>query len=267
MRSVTKDREATKTRRKKTSLRQRTQAPSEATTQRAQSLDRSKPAKKGRMRAAPGAVSTQDLYTGMSGQFFAMSKFLWRGYNVAVPAIDVGEDVFVVEATTEKGRGMLRRVQVKTAGRGKIENGNKIVQFNLSRIQLNTAPSHGELYYMFITRWDDMNPAIDWRFVLISRVQLNDIRAQMTASGGPGRRPKEDGESQDQITIRVKFSEQDALAWGQSLKDYMDRWSAEWDIGSPMQGLIANSNAIKQPSAPAPIEQSPAPNADLETKQ
>ena len=46
--------------------------------------------------AQHASASTQDLYTGMSGQFAAMSEFLWRGYNVAIPAVDVGEDIFVV---------------------------------------------------------------------------------------------------------------------------------------------------------------------------
>lgn len=222
--------------------------------------------KKSRKRAAPGATSTQDLYTGMSGQFFAMSKFLWRGYNVAVPAIDVGEDVFVVEATTDANRGMLRRVQVKTAGIGTIQNGKKVVQFNLSRAQLNTFPSHGELYYMFITRWDDMNPAMDWRFILISRAELNEIRIKRSMSHKRGRKPKDDDKSQDQITMKIEFSEQDAQAWGQSLRNYLDRWSSEWDIGSPMQRFVTDRIAIKQLLAPQPIAQSPVPNADLETK-
>ena len=91
-----------------------------------------------------GATSTQDLYTGMSGQFSAMSEFLWRGYNVAIPAVDVGEDIFVVEA----GNGQLRRVQVKTAATGTVRSGVKSVQFNLSRSQLNLPLGGSELYYM-----------------------------------------------------------------------------------------------------------------------
>ncbi len=40
-----------------------------------------------------------------------MSEFLLRGWNVAIPEIDIGDDIFVVEDV----RGTLRRVQVKTA--------------------------------------------------------------------------------------------------------------------------------------------------------
>ncbi len=233
----------------------------------AQSREIMKTSKKAR-RAAPGATSTQDLYTGMSGQFFAMSKFLWRGYNVAIPAIDVGEDVFVVEATTDANRGMLRRVQVKTAGIGTIKNGKKFVQFNLSRAQLNTFPSHGELYYMFITRWDDMNPSMDLRFILISRAELNEIRTKRpTNPKKPGRKPKDDDKSQDQMTMKIEFSEHDAQAWGQSFQNYLDRWSSDWEIGSPMERLATNRIPIMQLLAPQPIAQVHAPTADLETKQ
>ena len=95
-----------------------------------------------RRRAKPGAASTQDLYTGMSGQFVAMSEFLWRGYNVAVPAVDAGEDIFVVEAEEE----VLRRVQVKTAGAGTVKGRAKSVRFTLSRTQLNLAMGGSELF-------------------------------------------------------------------------------------------------------------------------
>jgi len=87
---------------------------------------------------------TEDLYTGMSGQFAAMSEFLWRGYNVAIPAVDVGEDIFVVEAAN----GVLRRVQVKTAGTRGHGNGTKRVQFALSRAQLNMEPGASDLFFM-----------------------------------------------------------------------------------------------------------------------
>lgn len=40
-----------------------------------------------------------------------MSEFLWRGYNVAIPEVDRGDDIFVVHDDD----GTLHRVQVKTA--------------------------------------------------------------------------------------------------------------------------------------------------------
>ncbi|MFN9688681.1 MAG: hypothetical protein ACK57X_07415 [Bacteroidota bacterium] len=40
-----------------------------------------------------------------------MSEFLTRGWNVAIPEVDVGDDIFVVQ----DDNGTLRRVQVKTS--------------------------------------------------------------------------------------------------------------------------------------------------------
>jgi hypothetical protein len=53
----------------------------------------------------------QNLYVGRAGQMAVMAELLWRGWNVALPEVDVGEDVFVVKDES----GELWRVQVKTA--------------------------------------------------------------------------------------------------------------------------------------------------------
>src|SRR4051794_38172880 len=57
------------------------------------------------------SMSHKDLFFGRGGEMVVMSEFLLRGYNVAVPEIDVGDDIYVVEDQN----GNLRRVQVKSA--------------------------------------------------------------------------------------------------------------------------------------------------------
>lgn len=52
-----------------------------------------------------------NLYLGKAGQLVVMSNFLLRGWNVATPEVDVGDDIFVVEDK----KGIFYRVQVKTA--------------------------------------------------------------------------------------------------------------------------------------------------------
>ena len=49
------------------------------------------------------------LYLGKAGHLTVMSEFLLRGWNVAIPEIDIGDDIFVVQDES----GTLRRVQVK----------------------------------------------------------------------------------------------------------------------------------------------------------
>ena len=51
------------------------------------------------------------LYLGKAGHLTVMSEFLLRGWNVAIPEIDIGDDIFVVQDES----GTLRRVQVKTS--------------------------------------------------------------------------------------------------------------------------------------------------------
>jgi hypothetical protein len=51
------------------------------------------------------------LYLGKAGHLTVMSEFLTCGWNVAIPEVDVGDDIFVVQ----DDNGTLRRVQVKTS--------------------------------------------------------------------------------------------------------------------------------------------------------
>src|SRR5438105_354991 len=49
-------------------------------------------------------------HIGKAGELAVRSEFLLHGYTVAVPDVDVGDDLFVVE----DGEGNVWRVQVKT---------------------------------------------------------------------------------------------------------------------------------------------------------
>jgi hypothetical protein len=66
----------------------------------------------------PGAASAEDAETrsrraffGRSGHLAVMSEFLHRRINVAIPEVDVGDDVFVVKGSDDT----VTRVQVKAA--------------------------------------------------------------------------------------------------------------------------------------------------------
>ena len=88
----------------------------------------------------------QNLYVGRSGQMAVMAELLWRGWNVALPEVDVGDDVFVVKDET----GDLSRVQVKTANARPDPNGYS-AQFSVSLKQLRT-PRTPDLVYVFAVR-------------------------------------------------------------------------------------------------------------------
>jgi len=75
-----------------------------------------------------------------------MSEFLTRGWNVATPEVDIGDDIFVVQ----DDNGTLRRVQVKTATSTHRKNSYS-GQFNVPIKQLRNT-SNVLVHYVFIVR-------------------------------------------------------------------------------------------------------------------
>lgn len=153
-------------------------------------------------------------HLGMAGHYAAMSEFLYRGYNVAIPAVDIGDDAYVVEDQL----GTMWRLQVKTSD-GPQE---RIGTYQLSRQQLRDIKKN-ELFFMFIDRWQER-----WRFILIARSQLAEIRDAFEASdraGKRGRRPATDADAKtDALALKIEWSDGDAKGWGVSFARYLDRW-------------------------------------------
>lgn len=94
-------------------------------------------------------------HLGMAGHYAALSEFLYRGYNVAVPAVDIGDDAYVVEDQV----GAMWRLQVKTTDRPE----ERVATYLLSRRQLRDLKEN-ELFFMFMARRQQR-----WRFILIAR--------------------------------------------------------------------------------------------------
>lgn len=104
----------------------------------------------------------QNLYVGRAGQMAVMAELLWRGWNVALPEVDVGEDVFVVKDES----GELWRVQVKTATAKPRQNGYS-AQFSVSIKQLETLRTP-DLVYILAVR----SPSGWESFIIIDRSTL-----------------------------------------------------------------------------------------------
>src|SRR5690349_2763581 len=86
------------------------------------------------------------LRVGRAGQLAVMSELLLRGYNVAIPEIDVGEDVWVVQDS----RAHVWPVQVKT-GTGKRKGYGYSGGFAIPLRQLRT-PRFPLLIYVLALR-------------------------------------------------------------------------------------------------------------------
>ena len=103
-----------------------------------------------------------NLYLGKAGEFAIISEFLCRGWNVAIPEVDSGDDVFVIRDEN----GEFLRVQVKTANGIGTKSGFK-AQFNLSARQV-IGPFTPELIFAFAVRRNDA-----WEpFVIVARETL-----------------------------------------------------------------------------------------------
>ena len=84
------------------------------------------------------------LYLGEAGQAAASSYFLARGWNIATPRVNIGDDLLVIEDT----KGFFNRIQIKTSQA--IERQESFsTRFKLSIRQLQNQYDP-ELYYMFI---------------------------------------------------------------------------------------------------------------------
>jgi hypothetical protein len=150
----------------------------------------------------------QHLYTGRSGQLAVMSMFLFRGYNVAMPEVDVGEDIFVVRDAD----GELSRIQVKAA----IGKEKKAVSgvFKVSLAQLTTG-YRPELYYVFTLHHDGL-----WReFIIVPRSELEKLHTNT----GLGHVVDES------VLLHFSFTSTQVVCSGTNLQRYRNNWS-QWPV-------------------------------------
>jgi hypothetical protein len=104
----------------------------------------------------------QNLYVGRAGQMAVMSELLWRGWNVAVPEVDVGEDIFVVKDEN----GDFWRVQVKTAtAQPQLAGFSAQFSISLDQLELSRNP---DLVFVFAIR----NAGCWEPFIIIDRRTL-----------------------------------------------------------------------------------------------
>ena len=96
-------------------------------------------------------------YFAKSGETAVMSELLLRGYNVAVPTLDDGDDIYV---TDEKAN--LTRIQVKSAACQKTPAGFS-GQVRLKHAQLKN-PKATPLVYIFCLRWRSK-----WKYIIAPR--------------------------------------------------------------------------------------------------
>lgn len=166
------------------------------------------------------AVTEKRTHFGRAGEFFATSELLLRGWNVAVPVVDVGDDVFVIDDNDKT----TFRLQVKsTLALDELNDATVVsASFTLSRSQLWT-PQPIELLYMLMIRVQQ-----SWRVLTIPREALHELHREYLDSdhSGPGRPPKTNEQAKTgSLTLKISL-EDEPRAWGMSLAKF-ESWPDE----------------------------------------
>lgn len=140
-------------------------------------------------------------YLGKAGHLAIMSEFLMLGWNVAIPEVDIGDDIFVVQ----DDNGTLRRVQVKTSTSTSRKDSFS-GQFNVSVKNLQNI-SNIPVHYVFIVRHNG-----EWSKPVIIRQDylLNHFENENVGS-----------ESKGNITFYFSFSKEKAECSGQDFSKYI----------------------------------------------
>jgi len=144
-------------------------------------------------------------YVGKAGQLAVMAEFLLRGYNVAMPEVDEGDDIFVVH----NQRGQLWRIQVKTAVRQASGQGHR-GKFSAKLSQLATA-KEPDLFYVLTMRRDAL-----WELVVLSREELYNEHFQHGAGSRSG----------DAVVFTVRIGAFDVLCSRRNWQPHRNNWAA-----------------------------------------
>ena len=161
----------------------------------------------------PNRSNRSNLYTGKAGHLAVMAELLLRGWNTAIPEVDIGDDIFVVHDRD----GDMRRVQVKTA-MAKPQQYGRSAQFNIpiSQLQREMDP---DITYVFAvrlrirhkSRWDD--------FVVIDRQDIEKYREDGMGS-----------ENRDRLVLYLRFEKESITCNGYDLSPYRNAWDTRFPV-------------------------------------
>ncbi len=140
-------------------------------------------------------------YLGKAGHLSVMSEFLMLCWNVAIPEVDIGDDIFVVQ----DDNGTLRRVQVKTST-SKLRRDSFSGQFSVSLKNLRNI-TNILVHYIFLVRHNDgwSKPVIIRQDYLLDHFENNNVGS----------------ESKGNITFYFSYSNNNVECSGQDFTKYI----------------------------------------------
>lgn len=151
-----------------------------------------------------------NLYVGRAGQMAVISEFLIRGWNVAVPEVDIGDDLLVI-----KDENMdVSRIQVKTASASKVKNGYS-ARYSVRFLQL-AEPITPDITYIFVNRLNS-----HWKsFLVIPREVLYEEHdaysvGSLTKAG--------------QVSFYFRYFNETVTCSNRDFSTYLNNWST-WPL-------------------------------------
>jgi hypothetical protein len=155
-----------------------------------------------------------------------LSEFLYRLINVAVPEVDVGDDVFIVREKDEA----VTRVQVKQSKAEEQQNGSYVAQFTLPWEQFNREDTPALVYVLpvrYMDHWTD--------FIVIRRSVLRKLQADHAV----GTVEKNQAGDPTSLKLRLVFTNEDVSAkGGYNLQPYRNAFEP-WPPPQWHQGVAA----------------------------
>lgn len=139
-----------------------------------------------------------------------MAEFLIRGYNVAIPEVDVGDDIFVVKDSN----GEYSRVQVKAALATKTRSGYSArYSLRFSQLEIRSIP---ETWYVFANRLEER-----WvSFIVIARQELYELY-DLHDIGSLN--------EYGLLSLYLAYTSSNVICSGQDFTPYLDNWSS-WPL-------------------------------------
>jgi hypothetical protein len=150
----------------------------------------------------------QRIYTRRSGQLAVMAELLQRGRNVAIPEVDIGEDVLAFE----DGKPEVTRLQVKTATAVRQKRSGYFsarVSIPLGQLAEQDDP---ELHYIFAVRLQGQ-----WvEFVVIRRSELHELWKENEIGS--------ENQKSGELQLTLSFSPGRLTCSGFNLQQYRGAW-------------------------------------------
>jgi hypothetical protein len=139
-------------------------------------------------------------YKAKAAHMAVMAELAWREYNVAMPEIDIGDDIFAVKDAS----GNMWRLQVKYSQATRLKKGYSGT-FGLREDQL-LKPTSPELYYVFVIK----KRSGEWAYLVFPRASL----LTHYQSNSFGTKFHNKAVKKDFVNFRVFFADTGTVTYG-----------------------------------------------------